>query len=186
MKKIINVFLILTIVSASFLSCASNNVEESKQEKTAAQTTSKKSEAQLEYERATQDLVGEVVSMDTYALDKKIILAKIAELNEVMKSKNYKAWIGYIDRSSVDYWSQKKNLSAVSKQLPVKGLNLRTLEDYFNYVFIPSRMGRRIDEIRYISSTSIKAVQVKNADEVIIFYNFKKVDGEWLVELPVL
>lgn len=186
MKKIINLFLITTIISLAIFSCASDNVEKVEKPSSTPQAVSKKSEAQLEYERATKDLVGEVVSMDTYELDKKIILAKIAELNEVMKSKNYKAWIGYIDRNSVDYWSQKKNLSAVSKQLPVKGLNLRTLEDYFNYVFIPSRMGRRIDEIRYISSTSIKAVQVKNADDVIIFYNFKKVNGEWLVELPAL
>ena len=115
----------------------------------------------------------------------KIILEKISELNIIMKDKNYKSWLNYIEKSSIDYWSMKTNLSAVSKQLPVKGLNLKTLEDYFNFVFIPSRMGRRIDEIRYLSSTSIKAVQIRN-DDTIVFYNFKKIDDQWQVELPRL
>ena len=180
MKKL-KFLCILAIASAVFTSCVSTPSE-------GGQTTvskTSKSKEDSEYERATKDLKGEVVSRDTYEKDKKIILAKIDELNGIMKDKNYKSWLSYIDQSSINYWSQKKNLSTASKQLPVKGIQLKNLEDYFNYVFSPSRVGRRIDEIRYISSTSIKAVQVKGED-VVIFYNFKKVDGEWLVEIPTL
>ena len=102
-----------------------------------------------------------------------------------MKSRDYKSWLKFIEPNSINYWSQRKNLSSASKQLPVKGIQLKSLEDYFNYVFIPSRMGRQIDEIRYISSSSIKAVQVRE-DDTVIFYNFKKINDEWFVELPTL
>lgn len=184
MKKIITLFSLLTIFSLT--SCVSSNQDnDPKPVQTPSVNKPAKTEAELEYERATKELSGEFISMDTYEADKKIILQKISELNDIMKSKNYKMWLNYIEKNSVEYWSLKSNLSTVSKQLPVKGLNLKTLEDYFNYVFIPSRMGRRIDDIRYLSSTSIKAVQIKN-DDTIIFYNFKKIDGEWLVELPRL
>lgn len=183
MKKIITLHTIISIFT--LVSCVSG-AQETEEPKTSAPAVKvEKTEAQLEYERAIENLNGTQISMETYEMDKKIILQKIAELNTIMKDKNYKSWLNYIEQSSINYWSMKSNLSAVSKQLPVKGLNLRTLEDYFNFVFIPSRMGRRIDEIRYISSTSIKAVQVRN-DETIVYYNFKKIDDEWLVELPRL
>ena len=181
MKKINYLCIFAAVFTVLFSSCVSSTQEGSQ---TQTQKTVKSKE-DSEYERATKDLKGEVVSRDTYEKDKKIILEKIDELNGIMKDKNYKSWLSYIDQSSINYWSQRKNLSTASKQLPVKGIQLKNLEDYFNYVFIPSRVGRKIDEIRYLSSTSIKAVQVKGED-VVIFYNFKKVNGEWLVELPTL
>lgn len=180
-----NIFRTLIILSASvfFLNSCGSTKQET--DKPAPQVKPAASKTDAEYERATKDLKGEVVSKDTYEKDKKFILSMINELNAVMKSKNYKAWLNYVEPNSVNYWSQKKNLSAASKQLPVKGIQLKSLEDYFNYVFIPSRMGKNIDEIRYVSSKSIKAVQLKNEDTVI-YYNFKKIGDDWLVELPSL
>ncbi|MBR5934500.1 MAG: hypothetical protein IK002_11005 [Treponema sp.] len=186
MKKI-KYYFVYTVMSVVLALCAVSCVT-ANAENTGAETPAKvsqKSNSDSEYERATRDLKGETVSKDTYEKDKKIILAKIDELNGIMKDKNYKSWLSYIDQNSINYWSQKKNLSTASKQLPVKGIQLKNLEDYFNYVFIPSRVGRKIDEIRYLSASSIKAVQVRG-DDVVIFYNFKKVDGEWLVEIPTL
>lgn len=184
MKKTVYLALIAGLIVLT--GCTSTDVAKEPAEPAKPAVQQKvKTEAELEYERATKELSGETVSMETYEQDKKIILKKIAELNVIMKDKDYKSWLNYIEQSSIDYWSMKSNLSSVSKQLPVKGLNLKTLQDYFNYVFIPSRMGRKIDEIRYLSSSSIKAVQIRN-DDTIVFYNFKKIDGEWLVELPRL
>ena len=183
MKNII--YLLFAACIFLFAGCESSTVEKSETPVKPSVQKPSKTEAELEYERATQDLGGEKISIETYEQDKKVILEKISELNIIMKDKNYKSWLNYIEKSSIDYWSMKTNLSAVSKQLPVKGLNLKTLEDYFNFVFIPSRMGRRIDEIRYLSSTSIKAVQIRN-DDTIVFYNFKKIDDQWQVELPRL
>ena len=41
----------------------------------------------------------------------KIILEKISELNIIMKDKNYKSWLNYIEKSSIDYWSMKTNVA---------------------------------------------------------------------------
>lgn len=183
MKK--TILLISCVLFSVFGLISCNSTVQEEKPVVQEQKPAKKTETQLEYERATKDLHGEVVSIETFEMDKRIILEKIQELNVIMKNRDYKSWLGYIDSASTNYWSQKKNLSAVSKQLPVKNLYLKSLEDYFNYVFIPSRAGKRIDEIRYISSTSIKAVQVRD-DDIVIFYNFKKVNDEWVVELPVL
>lgn len=188
----ISIFLIALL---SFSSCVSSSKQSPADEKPAETVTeekkrpekpkAEKTAEELEYERATKDLVGETVSKDIFEKDKAEILNKIEELNVIMKNRSYSQWLRYIEPNSINYWSQKKNLNAASKQLPVKGIQLKSLEDYFNYVFIPSRMGKQIDEIRYISSSSIKAVQVRESTTVI-FYNFKKINGDWRVELPPL
>ena len=124
------------------------------------------------------------ISKEVFEEDKKDILAIIDKLNDVMKNRDYKSWLKYVDGASAQYWTKKANLQKAENRLPVKGLTLRTLEDYFKYVFIPARNGRRIDEIRYENSKTIKAVQV-NGDVDTVYYYFKKSsDDTWKLHLP--
>ena len=46
-------------------------------------------------------------------------------------------------------------------------------------------MGRNVNEIRYISRTEVKAVEVQDNKD-IIYYEFEKIDNRWLVKLPTL
>ncbi|MDE6351482.1 MAG: hypothetical protein K2K67_10835, partial [Treponemataceae bacterium] len=108
----------------------------------------------LEYERSVG---GADISRDTFEDDKAAILRIIRELSHVMKTLDYKAWVTYLDQESIDYWSRPTNLRKAQARLPIKGLQLKTLEDYFKYVFVPARMGREVTEIRYISPSYIKA-----------------------------
>lgn len=132
------------------------------------------------------------ISLDTFYADKTAIIKKISELNVIMANRDYNSWLKYIDSASREYWSKPANLAKASEKLPknLKGVKLRTLQDYFVYVFIPARRGRQIDEIRYNSEDSIKAVQVSHKDDgtrgVIIYYNFIKQDGDWKVYIPEL
>ena len=64
-------------------------------------------------------------------------------------------------------------------------MQLKTLEDYFNWVFRLSRQNARVDEIRYISSKLVKAVQV-SGNQDIIYYQFEKQNGRWLVSLDTI
>ena len=139
-----------------------------------------KTAEEKEYERS----VGNTdISLDTFTQDKNAILAIIQELYVVMKDYNYNAWLTYLDPESISYWSKRPNLSAAQKKLPVKGLQLRTLEDYFRHVFVPARRGKEVTEIRYISDKNIKAVQVQdNVD--IVYYYFNKINNVWKVHIP--
>lgn len=135
-----------------------------------------------EYSRS----VGAVdVSKDDFEKDKKAILQIIDELSVVMKNRNYKAWLSYIDAESIEYWQKPANLKKAQNRLPVKGLSIRNLEDYFKFVFIPARTGRVISEIRYDSNTYVKAVQVEEGED-IVYYFFNKINGKWMLHLPPL
>ncbi|MBR5095674.1 MAG: hypothetical protein IK094_01035 [Treponema sp.] len=148
-------------------------------------------EDDLEYQRSINKIEGQIVSKETFNADKAAILKKISELNEIMAKKDYNSWLKYISEDSKKYWSNSYTLLKASEKLPkeLKGLKLKNLNDYFNYVFIPSRKGRQIDEIRYNSAESVKAVQVTKSEEdnktkITVYYNFVKEGGDWKVELP--
>ncbi len=128
--------------------------------------------------------VGNVsVSRDTFEEDKERVLKIISELDTVMKDFDYKSWLRYVDKETVDYWSRPANLKKAQNRLPVKGLRLNSLEDYFKYVFVPARKGREVTEIRYISDKYIKAIQT-GSEQDIVYYYFNKINGFWMVNIP--
>ncbi len=146
--------------------------------------------ADEEYTRSVAQMAeGQSVDVATFNKDKEAVLALINELNTVMKEGNYKAWLGYLDEESKTYWSNKSNLKKAQKRLPVKGLTLATLEDYFKYIFIPSRQGNEMDEIRYETESNVKAVQIRMDEKGkyagdTVYYYLRKVNGSWKLHLP--
>lgn len=140
---------------------------------------------QDEYARSVSELKNEVITQDVFENDKKTILHIIDDLSEIMVKKDYRKWIQYISPQSLDYWQNSSNLEAVSARLPIKGISLKNLEDYFRLVFIPSRLNVTVDEIRYISSTSVKVVQVRGDQDIICYY-FEKIKNEWMLILDTL
>ena len=150
----------------------------------------KEAVADEEYTRSVAQMAeGQSVDVETFNKDKEAVLALINELNSVMKEQNYRAWLNYLDEESKTYWSNKSNLKKAQKRLPVKGLTLATLEDYFKYIFIPSRQGNEMDEIRYETESSVKAVQIRTDEKGhyagdTVYYYLRKVNGSWKLHLP--
>lgn len=139
-----------------------------------------------EFLRSTQDLDDtSAVSIDTFTKDKKDVLDTINELDTIMKKGDYTRWLTYVSKESKDYWMNSARLKELEGRLPVKGLKLSGLRDYFKYIFVPARAGHSVDEIRYISDTVVKAVQVKENRD-IVYYTFEKIDGKWLLKLDTL
>ena len=130
------------------------------------------------------------VSKDTFESDKAEILHTIESLKTIMSDFDYQSWLLYVDNESKIYWSKTANLKKAQGKLPIKGLQLRTLQDYFKYVFVPSRAGRNITTIRYESENYVKAVQVTSLDsseteeKYTVYYYFNKIDGHWQLHLP--
>ena len=141
-------------------------------------------EDEEEYLRSTKDLSDEeLVTKDEFAEDKAEILRIIKELQKVMEKEDVEAWLKYVDKDSKNFYSNPVNIRKVQKKLPNKAIVLNGIGDYFKYVFIPSRKNREITEIRYISKTNTKAVQVNDDHSITRYYQFIKVNGKWYVQL---
>ncbi len=103
-----------------------------------------------------------------------------------MDKQDYQAWLPYISRNSIQYYSSPVNIRKANKRLPDKTIVLRGLEDYFKYIFIPSRKQSKVDEIRYINKSEVKAVQVLPNNSTVVYYNFIREDSKWKVNIPTL
>jgi len=137
-----------------------------------------------EYIRSTQALSAEeLVTKDEFAEDKAEILRIIKELQKIMEKEDVDEWLTYVDKASKNFYSSPANIRKVNKKLPNKAIVLNGIGDYFKYVFIPSRKNREITEIRYISKTNTKAVQVNDDGSITRYYQFIKVNGKWYVQL---
>ncbi len=137
-----------------------------------------------EYQRSVKDLA-ETISIDEFEADKKEVLEIIDELTRIMKERDYNSWVKYLSPASKKYWSNPQNLATVSNRLPVKGLKISSLKDYFTYVFVPARANSKVEEIRYVSSTVVKAVEPHD-EEDLIYYMFEKIGGKWYLKLDTL
>ena len=183
------------VFAGAFVSCGSTNVAPAPVEEPPVEVAQPEPEP-AQPEPAVEDdeyarSVGDVsVDRNTFVDEKEQVLKIISELDTIMRSKDYNSWVTYVDQESIEYWMLRKNLQKAEKRLPVKGIKLRDLRDYFNYVFIPARAGKTVSEIRYISDTYIKAVQVQESDKgkdnalVTVYYYFNKIDGRWMVHIP--
>lgn len=199
-KKINFLIIIFTLVATIMVSsCASapDAPEEPKQEMPVAAPVEPEipspvpeepepKQEDSEYKRSVGNLS---VSKDTFETDKAEIIRIINQLDIIMKDFEYKAWVGYVAPESINYWSQPVNLRKAEKRLPVKGMKLNSLQDYFKHVFVPARVGRTVTEIRYISDTEVKAVQVQEDKQTgetkdIIYYYFNKIGDNWMVHIP--
>ena len=123
------------------------------------------------------------VSKKEFEDDKHEILEIISELAIIMETKDTLEWLKYIDEPSKEYYKNPVNLRKAQRKLPNKLIELKTIEDYFKNVFIPSRKNSHIDEIRYVSKTQVNAVQVREETDVI-YYQFIKEKGKWKIYLP--
>ena len=197
MKKIFNSLIILSITFA-FISCGSTPIEEDVVEQ--APVVEEVPETivepdpvdevvlvveetpdidEEEYERSTKNVNSEEVSIAQFAKDKAAILQKIEELQIIMDTNDFTAWLDYIAPESKEFYATPKKIWTNL------GIKVNSgLEEYFTEIFIPARKKSSISEIRYNSPVSIKAVQVNGPGNITTYYNFVKIAEDWLVELP--
>ena len=86
---------------------------------TAPKTTqpAPKTQADLEYEKSLGSLASSAISKEMFEEDKAVILQKVEELDLIMRQKNYKKWVTYLDDESIKYWQTKSNLQNMRKYL---------------------------------------------------------------------
>ena len=140
-----------------------------------------------EYIRSTNELKNdELVTKEEFIDDKTEILHIISELQDIMEREDTEAWLKYISPDSIRYYSSPANIRKAQKKLPNKTIQLNGIGDYFKHDFMPSRKRSNVDAIRYIAKTNIKAVEVKDDGSTVVYYQFVKVNGKWLVHIPTL
>lgn len=122
---------------------------------------------------------GEVkITQETYNQTKTEMEEIVDSLNHITATKDYGRWVSFLSKSYRQKYSEPAILRRVSDALPVKGIKLKTLKDYFTYVFVPSRQNIRVDDIRFLSPTRVDVIMKHGRDSLLV-YCLENINGEW-------
>ncbi len=121
---------------------------------------------------------GVSITKETYVKTKSEIEIVVDELNHITAKKDYLKWLQYISEDYKKAYSNPVRLKAVSEALPIKGIQLKSLRDYFLYVFVPSRQNIHVDDITFVSPTRVEVIMNRNGSTLLV-YNIEKVENGW-------
>jgi hypothetical protein len=184
MQRIFCVVLILPIIL--FCSCASTGKTEPSQatiEPTANPDTTVPAE-QPEVTGTNPDDV--VVTFDTVTITKKTFQNTktemeivVEELNKITFQRDYVKWLTWLSEEYIQMYSDPEMLQKVSLSLPTKGIKLKNLKDYFDYVFVPSRQNMRVDDIQFVSPTRVYVIMEIKPGSPAAIYILEKYPQGW-------
>lgn len=127
-----------------------------------------------------------VVRFDTVAITKKAYINTkseielvVDELNKITLDRDYSRWLTYTSDEYRSVFSNREVLDQVSASLPTKGIRLRSLQDYFNYVFVPSRQNMRVDDIQFVTPTRVYVIMEIAPSQPAAIYILEKTSEGW-------
>ncbi|PIE97930.1 MAG: hypothetical protein CR988_05405 [Treponema sp.] len=118
------------------------------------------------------------ITKQDYIDTKSEISEVVDNLNEITKNNDYDRWLQYLSDDYIEYYSNKSVLAKVSKSLPVKNIHLNSLQDYFKFVFVPSRKNIRVDDIKFLSPSAVNVI-MRNKKGSLLVYILEKQAGRW-------
>lgn len=128
---------------------------------------------------------GVQITKETYNQTKTEMEKIVDKLNRITATKDYNQWISFLSAEYRQQYSQTSTLKMVSEALPVKGIKLKSLKDYFSYVFVPSRQNVRVDDIQFVSPTRVNVI-MKQGNVSLLIYGIENTNGSWKLMPPKL
>ena len=137
------------------------------------------------------------ITEEQFALAKAEVQALIADLNRIIRAKNYNAWVTYLADSYLKLISSPAFLEERTEELykrdqivasnlgrdpkRVQKKILRTARDYFDNVVVPSRSNDRMDDIDFVSENRVKAYTVDNRGQRLVLYDLEIINKKWKI-----
>jgi hypothetical protein len=108
----------------------------------------------------------------------------IKNLNSLIRDRNYQKWTGYLSKEYIDRMSQPEYLRQLSQSATLlkNNITLKTLQDYFSYVVVPSRANLRLDDLVFLSETVVEAI-MKVGNRRVTVYRLIKIGNQWMIGL---
>lgn len=133
----------------------------------------------LEEEQFTPEDVTEELYDQTFTE----VEATIIELNEIISSRDFARWQTYLTADYRRTYSDPRVLEESSQSAVLRRNNivLQTLEDYFQYVVVPSRANLRLDEIVFVDTETVEAIMEVEGTKYLL-YNLTKAGDRWKID----
>ena len=110
--------------------------------------------------------------------------ALIKNLNGLIKARDYSGWTRYLSADYIKRMSEAENLRQMSQSATLQKNNivLKSLNDYFINVVVPSRANLRLDDLVFLSENVVEAIMIVGNRRVTV-YRLIKIDNQWMIGL---
>jgi hypothetical protein len=107
----------------------------------------------------------------------------ISELNTTIQRKDYETWLSYLTDNYIENTSRPEYLERWKEDpfLQKKNVTLRDLQDFFNYLVVPTRSNVRLDEIEFVDQSHVYAYTVYKGEKYLL-YSLVRTDEGWKVD----
>jgi hypothetical protein len=121
-----------------------------------------------------------VVTEEVYQKTFEEIEGVIAELNAIIRARDFARWERRLTAAYRERTSSPAYLAEVSQSAALKknGVTLRSLEDYFTQVVVPSRSSVKLDQLAFVDATHVKAITIIQGEAYILYWLVRE-DGTW-------
>ena len=166
-------------------SCGSNPKPEQEDKADVVDTGSQ--ETTVQAEKPEENFNPTAVSRDYYDSTMEEVRHFINDLNHVISSRNYNSWRAALSDDYFNAISSQENLQQLSEQpaMRTRRIVLRTPEDYFLYVVVPSRANSRVDAIEFVSRNRVKAFTINvtrtGEEQRLRLYDLEKIGNTWKI-----
>ena len=123
------------------------------------------------------------ITPEVYNTTKKDVQQLIKELNGIIQSRNYKAWVSYLGPTHFEEINSPEFLKRVSESSFLKSKNvvLSSVNDYFTHVVVPSRANSRVDDIEFVTQKRVKAFMVTASGQRLRLYELEDFGDGWKI-----
>lgn len=107
----------------------------------------------------------------------------VDKLNAIIAKKSFGEWRPYLDREYTRTYGDPVLLAEYSAKSPFLrqfNIKLKTLEDYFKYVVVPSRADTFVDDITFVDENRVNVWTVVDNERVLL-YLLKLYDEGWKI-----
>ncbi len=125
-----------------------------------------------------------VISTEMYETTFNEVEEFIAELNQIIADRDFQQWKGHLTDDYLEIHSDPGVLRERSESpvLRRNNIELRSLEDYFTWVVVPSRANARLDDLDFIGTDQVEAI-MRVRDQGVILYQLKRVNDRWKIDV---
>jgi len=127
------------------------------------------------------------ISHAKYAATREEVQKFIEQQNVFIREGNFDAWKKSLSDEYFAEISSRENLKRLSEQpgMKTRKIVLKTPQDYFEYVVVPSRADLHVDEIEFISENRVKAFTITTnkagEEQRLRLYDLEKIGDSWTI-----
>jgi hypothetical protein len=134
-------------------------------------------------ENAAENFDPKSISQEVFDSTKVDVQRFIGDLNEIIRGRNYNAWKATLSPDFFTEISSPQYLRRASESAALKSRNivLKSPEDYFTHVVVPSRANSRVDDIEFITQNRVKAFTINPNGQRLRLYDLEQTGNAWLI-----